>query len=142
MHLTGMDDETRGNEMVKVVMTEATEPAQVQASRSPFDPNQTFGQGLGSIVTVRKEVDDAFEDIKMFHNVEPDQVLRYCSGHSARMSELRVLIQRIEVIHKQWKPVRVNEVEVCLAELQEQFKIASRLISVRELDFRMTMGAP
>lgn len=96
-----------------------------------------FGMGLGSIDSVRKEIDDVFSDMREFHNTEPDEVMRYCAGHRARLAEIRVLIQRIEVIHRQWRPVRTNEIEPVLEELKEQFSIASRIISVRELDWRM-----
>jgi len=105
------------------------------------DTARDFGGGLGSIDSVRAEINDAFDDMRAFHNTEPDQVLRYCAGHSARLAEIRVQISRIEVVHRQWKAIRVNEVEPAIDELRQQFSIASRLIAVRELDWRMSGAA-
>lgn len=136
--------------MAKVTMTSAPNAAivpvgqPVEAARTPFtgpDTSKKFG-ALGSIDDVRVEVDDAFSDMRQFHQMEPDEVMRICSGHSARMSELRVQIQRIEDVHRQWKPVRTREVEPTLEELKQQYLIASRLQSVRELDWRMSVGQP
>lgn len=104
--------------------------------------DEHFAEIGGSISDVRQEIDDAFADMKTFFQQEPDAVMRLCAGHSARLNEIRVRIQRIEDVHRQWKPVRTREVEVALEELQNQFSIASRLHSVRELDYRMEQGAP
>lgn len=105
------------------------------------DLDERFGE-LGSINDVRTEVDDAYADMKTFFQREPDEVMRLCAGHSARLSYIRVCIQRIEDVHRQWKAVRTREVEIALEQLQNQFAIASRLHSVRELDYRMEQGAP
>lgn len=99
--------------------------------------NDTVG---GSIDTVRREIDDAFEDMKTFHNLEPDEIMRMCGGHSARLSEIRVRIQRTEDWNREWRAVRMNEVEAAISELERQYMIASRLHSVRELDFKMETG--
>lgn len=115
-------------------------PIQQQPMQHPgMNTSQVFAR-IGSIDSVRAEVDDAFADMKTFHNLEPDEVMRMCGGHSARLSEIRVQIQRIEVIHRQWKPIRTNEVEPTIEELKNQYLIASRLHSVRELDFKMATG--
>lgn len=94
----------------------------------------------GSIDTVRKEIDDAFADMKTFHNLEPDEIMRLCGGQSARLSEIRVRIQRVEDWQREWKNIRVREIEPALEELERQYTIASRLHSVRELDWKMESG--
>lgn len=94
----------------------------------------------GSIDSVRGEVDDAFADAKMFHQHEPDYIMRIAAGHSARLSELRVRIMRIEDHVRQWKDVRVRDLEPCIEELRHQYQVASRLHSVRELDWKMEAG--
>lgn len=103
---------------------------------------EVFDEIGGSITSIRAEVDDAYADMRTFFQREPDEVMRLCAGHSARLSEIRVRIQRIEDVHRQWKAVRTREIEVALEQLQNQFAIASRLHSVRELDYRMEQGAP
>jgi hypothetical protein len=61
-------------------------------------------------------------------------------GHSARLSELRVKIMRVEDFRQEWRPIRTREIEPALEELQRQYQIASRLHSVRELDWKMESG--
>lgn len=94
----------------------------------------------GSVESVRAELDSAFADMRRFFQMEPDEVMRACSAHSARLSELRVRIQRIEDFQRQWQPVRVREIEPTLDELRQQYAIASRLQSVRQLDWDMERG--
>lgn len=94
----------------------------------------------GSIDSVRQELDDAFADMKEFHNREPDEVMRVAGGHSARLAELRGRIQRVEDRLRQWKPVRTREIEPALEELRNQFEIASRRHAVREFDWKMETG--
>lgn len=119
------------------VASPASQPVQQYPG---MNTSQVFPQ-VGSIDSVRKEVDDAFADMKTFHNMEPDEVMRMCGGHSARLSEIRVQINRIEVVARQWKPIREREIEPAIEELKQQYLIASRLHSVRELDFKMQGGA-
>jgi hypothetical protein len=130
VHLGGETDDEAG--MSRIEMRPP------QPAGGPPRTDEQFGGGLGSIDSVRAEVADAYSDMKGFHNIEPDQVLRYCSGHSARLSEIKVLISQVEPIVRQWRTVRVNEVEPAIEELRSQFSIASRLIAVRELDWKMS----
>ena len=105
-----------------------------------MDTNRVYPEVGGSIESIRVEINDAFEDMKTFHNREPDEVMRLVAGHSARLSEIRVRIQRIEDVHRQWKNVRTREVEPTLDQLGQQFTIASRLHSVREFDYAVETG--
>lgn len=93
--------------------------------------------GLGSVISVRKEVDDALTDQREFYVSEPDRVMRAVSGHSARLVEIMVQISRVEVARPEWKPVR-EEAEKVLHELRQQFQIASRRQAGRELEWNMT----
>ena len=93
-----------------------------------------------SVNQVRAEVDDAYKDMQMFHQMEPDEIMRRAGGHSARLSYLRVCALRIEDFKREWKDVRTRELEPTLEQLEHQFSIASRLHSVRELDWKMEAG--
>lgn len=95
--------------------------------------------GIGTIDEARQEMLDALDDAKTFYQLEPDEIIRMCMGHSARLSEIRVVIQQVEVYRREWKPV-LKEVETVLDHLREQFAMASRLITVRELDWKMETG--
>jgi hypothetical protein len=98
--------------------------------------NATFPV-LGSIVSVRTEIDDVLSDMKVFHKAEPDQVMGAVSAHSARLVEIVVQIQRIEPIRREWKPVR-EEAERVLSELKNQFAVASRVLAMRAQDWEMS----
>lgn len=107
---------------------------------TPLDTSVWNEEIKASIDSVRQEVDDAYADMRSFHNLNPDEVMRMCGGHSARLSELRVLVMRIEDWRREWKSVRTRELEPALEELDKQYTIASRLHSVRELDWKMEAG--
>jgi hypothetical protein len=92
---------------------------------------------LGSIESVRHEIDDALLDMKEFSKFEPDLVMAAVSAHSARLVEIVVQIGRIEVVRREWKPVR-EECDRVLTALKDQFQIASRLMAMRELDWNMS----
>lgn len=96
--------------------------------------------GLGSIESVRGEIDDVLADMKAFGSAQPDQVMAAVSGHSARLVEIIIQISRLEVVHREWKPIRTQEAEPVLAELKHQFQVASRLITVRGLDQQLMGG--
>lgn len=93
-----------------------------------------------SLDQAHEEVKDAFADMQTFHNREPDEIMRLSSGHSARLSWIRVLALKVEDFDRPWKSVRTRELEPAIEELREQWKNASRLQSVRELDWKMEAG--
>lgn len=107
---------------------------------TPLDTSVYDDVVCGSIDDVREEIDAAFADMKTCYNTEPDHAMRLVQGHSARLSELRVRIQRIEDYKREWKNVRTREIEPALEELERQYTIASRLLSARELDWRIESG--
>jgi hypothetical protein len=93
-----------------------------------------------SVNQVREEVNDAFKDMETFYNREPDEIMRMASGHSARLSHLRVLIFRVEDYAREWRDVRTRELEPCLESLREQWAHGSRMHSSRELDWKIESG--
>lgn len=106
----------------------------------PYDLSRVDPEVGASIAQVRTEIDDAFADMRTFYTREPDEIMRLCRGHSARLSELRVRILRIEDFRREWKQVREREIEKTLDELSVQWQNASRLHAVRELDWKMEQG--
>lgn len=106
-----------------------------------LDLNRIYPEIGGSITSVRGEIDDAAHDMTSFYNREPDEIMRLCSGYSARLSEIRIHIQRIEDFHRQWKNVRTRELEPCLDQLRHQFEVASRRHTARMDDWRLETGA-
>jgi hypothetical protein len=132
----------------KLVMQPASQPTGVSVPSTPSAGalipmpmlNERHPVVYASITEVRQEVDDAFADMKTFLSRNPDEIMRIARGHSARLSELRVRIMRCEDSTPQWRSVRQREIEPCLEELREQYACASRLESVRELDWKMESG--
>ena len=93
-----------------------------------------------SVDQARAEVDHAFQDMSTFEHMEPDEIMRRAAGHSARLSYIRVRVMRVEHFLPHWEDVRIHDLEPALDQLEHQFTIASRLHSVRELDYRMESG--
>jgi hypothetical protein len=66
--------------------------------------------------------------------------MRLAAGHSARLSTLRIRVMRIEDFKRQWKDVRVRDLEPCIEELRKQWEHGSRMHTVREFDYRVETG--
>lgn len=137
--------------MVKMAMTTAPpEGSQGQMAGTPVAPvsplpnSQVNVPQIGSLADLRQEIDDAYEEMKEFISMEPDQIMTLCAGHSARLNEIRTRIQRVEDMpqFRILKAVRQNELEPTIKELQFQFQVASRLFAVRQLDWELSRGQP
>lgn len=99
---------------------------------------QTLAWGsLVSKEAVQDEIDIMLRAIRGFWELEPDQVMQMCSALSARCTELEVHLHRLEG-QRQWRQVRTMEVARVLAELDRQFKLASRMLEVRRQDLEST----
>lgn len=137
--------------MVKMAMTTApSEGSQGQMAGTSAAPvtslpnSQVNVPQIGSLADLRQEIDDAYEEMKEFISMEPDQIMTLCAGHSARLNEIRTRIQRVEDMpqFRILKGVRQNELEPTIKELQFQFQVASRLFAVRQLDYELSRGQP
>lgn len=89
---------------------------------------------LGSRPQIEAELDGILLVIRDFYTMEPDQVMAHCAAMTARLTELEVLLHRVEFRDRQYKQIRTMQVQKILDELDRQFKIASRLIEVRRQD--------
>lgn len=107
-----------------------------------FDPTEVHPEVGLSPVQARQEVDDALTEMQGFLNMNPDEVVRLAGGHTARLSQVAIWIRRIEgyqpTLH--WKLIRTDEIEPAILELDRQFRNASRLESMRELDWKIESG--
>lgn len=114
----------------------------------PDDPVPTFlamaplgyAGFLGTRQQIEHELDGIALAMRTFHVKAPDQVMREVAAYTARLSELCVLLHRVESTDRQYTRVRTQQVERFLAELDRQFKIASRLVEVQRQDLSM-LGA-
>jgi hypothetical protein len=89
---------------------------------------------LGSRAQIEAELDGILLVIRDFFAMEPDHVMGHCAAMTARLTELEVLLHRVEVRDRQFKQIRTMQVQKILVEVERQFKIASRLIEVRRQD--------
>jgi len=111
----------------------------ISLAEAIYDPVEALGPPghLGPREEIEKELDLIAAAIRSFSRKQPDQVLRECSGYSARLTEMAVLLHRVEGASRQYTRIRTQQVERFLAELDRQWKTASRLIEVQRQDMEL-----
>lgn len=92
---------------------------------------------LGSREEIQNELDEISRAIRNFHLKQPDQVMRESAAYSARLTELQVLLHRVESTDRQYTRVRTQQVERFLTEIDRQFKVASRLLEAQRQDLEL-----
>lgn len=93
---------------------------------------------LGTREEIEAELDIVAAAIRAFHYKQPDQVMREIAGYSARLTELAVLLHRVEGTQGRiYTRIRTQQVEKFLAELDRQFKISSRMVEVMRQDLEL-----
>lgn len=135
--------------MPQSTMSDATDlrPAQEPASQHPIERAPfTYSEPLDALAPaghlgtrdeIEAELDLIAASIRSFHRLQPDMVLRYCGGYTARLTELQVLLHRVEGTNRQYTRIRTQQVDRFIAELDRQWKTASRLIEVMRQDLQM-----
>lgn len=106
-------------------------------------PDVAMSLAWGALVSkdaVEAEIDLMLTAVRRFYGQEPDQRMRAITAMSARCTELCIHLHRLEG-RREWRQVRTQQVERLLAELDRQFKIASREIEVRRQDIELTRGS-
>lgn len=91
---------------------------------------------LVSRQAVEDEIDLMLRAVRGFWDSEPDQVMQMTSALSARCTEMAIHLHRLEG-KREWRQIRTQQVERLIAELDRQFKIASRLLEVRRQDLAL-----
>jgi cytosine/adenosine deaminase-related metal-dependent hydrolase len=110
---------------------------------SDLIPDVAAKLAWGALVSkeaVEEEIDVMLTSVRGFWQMEPDQRMRLITAMSARCTELCVHLHRLEG-RREWRQVRTQQVERLLAELDRQFRIASREIEVRRQDIELTRGS-
>lgn len=93
---------------------------------------------LGTRQDIETELDVIAVAMRTFHIKQPDQVMREIAAYTARLTELCVLLHRVESRDRQYTRIRTQQVERFLTELDRQFKIASRMVEVMRQDLEMS----
>lgn len=130
--------------MPSTQMNEDRDFAPITLAAAIYDPMSALGPAghLGGREEIEKELDLIAAVIRTFHAKQADQVLRECSGYSARLTEMAVLLHRVEGQSRQFTRIRTQQVERFLVELDRQWKTASRLIEVQRQDLALMGGTP
>lgn len=104
-----------------------------------FDPIDALGPAgyLGTRPEIEKELDLIAAAIRLMCRKQPDLVLRECSAYSARLTELEVLLHRVEGQSRHYTRIRTQQVQRFLEELDRQWRTASRLIEVSRQDLEL-----
>ena len=89
---------------------------------------------LGKREQIEGELDGMLLMIRDFYTMEPDQVMLHIAAGTARLTELEVLLHRVETRDRAYRQIRTMQVVKIRDELDRQFKIASRLVEVRRQD--------
>ena len=119
------------------------EPLDQPPPRGDYTVNEGMARlygGLGTREQIQEELDGIASAMRGFHLKQPDQVLRECSAYGARLTEIVVLLHRVEHTDRSLARVRTMQVQRFIDELERQFKIASRLIEVARQDLAMVNG--
>jgi len=93
---------------------------------------------LGTREDIQDELDGIAAAIRQFHIKHPDQVMRECSAYGARLTELTVLLHRVESSDRQYTRVRTQQVDRFITEIDRQFKTASRLVEIHRQDLELS----
>lgn len=92
---------------------------------------------LGTRAEIEAELDDVMAAMRTFVLKPPDQVMREVAAYSARLSEITVLLHRVEGTDRQYTRVRTMQVTPIADELVLQFRIASRLLEQQRQDLEL-----
>jgi len=93
---------------------------------------------LGTRDEIQAELDGIAAAIRQFHIKHPDQVMRECSAYGARLTEMAVLLHRVESLDRQYTKVRTQQVDRFITEIDRQFKTASRLVEIHRQDIELS----
>src|SRR5690348_5101228 len=82
-----------------------------------IDPLDALGPPghIGPRTEIEKELDLIAAAIRAFYRKQPDMVMRECAGFSARLTEMAVLLHRVEGLDRQYTRIRTQQVERFLA---------------------------
>lgn len=88
------------------------------------------------VLRYQKEIDGYYEVLKGLSHLDVTEIFRTLSAISARASELRTRLSRVDT--KRAQNFRIREVEPLIEEIDRQFKLQSRALSVMEIEMRLS----
>ena len=97
-----------------------------------------FADDVEYLNSVMAELDGYYAELQKYETMEPDEVLLSVSGLLARLTAIRAECIRSQ--SQRANKLRTNEIEPLISALDQQFKIHSRIQTIRELDYKITSG--
>ena len=92
---------------------------------------------LGDTQEIYSEIDAMLKVMRLFWNMDPQEVMQNVSMISARTTEMKIQLSRIELTDKSYQKVRTTQVEPVLTECEKQFRIASRNLEFKKQEWQL-----
>lgn len=99
-----------------------------------YTPNSEKSQ----VDNILSELDTYYRRMKEFNDLDPIEVLQSLSSFSARASEVRSVLQRVD--SKRSFALRTKHIDPFIEECDRQFKVHSRIQTIRETDYKLARG--
>ncbi len=87
------------------------------------------------LLRYQDEIDEYYEVLKQLNQMDVADVFRTLSAYSARASELRTRLSRVDT--KKAQSFRTREVEPFIEEIDRQYRYQSRNLTVMEIEMRL-----
>ncbi len=97
-------------------------------------------RGIGNLDldALRLEINEYYEAMRSFENLDPIDILSRLSAFTSRASQVRFNLIKAE--SKQIQNFRTKELDPFIGECDRQFKVWSRLLSAYQLEWETSKG--
>lgn len=99
---------------------------------------QRSSNGRQTLDDVQNEIDGYMGQMQLLHTLPSEEVFRFLSAWSARLTEIGVQLSRSNS-HRA-KQIITNEIDKVIAECDRQFRQHSRIQASLEMDLKMIGG--
>lgn len=113
------------------------------AEHNPKPAHQKALEDLGTTVRpadpyaeYKAEVDTYYRVLKMLTEMTPVEVFNCLSAFSARASEMRTRLFRVD--NNRANAFRTREIEPLIEEIDRQFRVHSRIMSYKEFEMKLS----
>lgn len=108
------------------------------AEERPFDEQRPRANDDDVLPSMRAELDQSYAAMREFDAGDVVDIFMHLAAFSARASELRTRIVRVD--NRRLNAFRSRELDPFLEEVDRQFKVWSRIQAVRQMEADLTRG--
>lgn len=94
--------------------------------------------GVDRYDQLQEEIDEYYSQLTDLHSLPPTEVFQRLSSMAARVAEIRNFLVRQEA--RRPTALRTKCVDPLLEQIEFQFRLHSRIHSVRDMEFRLSGG--